>query len=78
MGEVNYVTHWNPSKLPFLGLFSSAPRSRFLAVYGCIGFHAPDERASLQPLRRIVFELSCFQGVLEIRRQTIRRFPRPP
>jgi hypothetical protein len=29
MGKVNYVAHWNRSKLPFLGQFSLAPRFRF-------------------------------------------------
>jgi hypothetical protein len=77
-GRVELCGALESLKLPFLGQFSLAPRFRFLTVHGCIGFHAPDGRASLQPLRRIVSELSCFHGVLKTRRQTNRRFPRAP
>jgi hypothetical protein len=57
-------------------VFPLAPRFRFLAVLDCIGFHAPDRRASLQSLGRIVFDLSCFQGVLETRRRTNKSYHR--
>jgi hypothetical protein len=54
-----------------------APYFRFLAVLDCIGFYAPDGQASLQSLGRFVSDLSCFQGILETRRQTNKSYHRP-